>query len=179
MLRSEAKAQETRMTNNVTVIAAAAISGTVGILAALVGTFGSVYVKDVEVRQKNQEYQLKRRAERQESYQAAIDLLTDMQWRTGNDTRFDMVRDFTIPFIHAANKMRVYGSPESIAAIDELQEAFARSNRAKDKSEREAAITAISVGQDHLVTAARTDVGPRKEDELKDVPFRAGAGPRT
>jgi hypothetical protein len=147
------------MTDNVTVIAAAAISGTVGVVAALVGAFASAHVKDVEVSQKNQEYQLKRRAERQETYQTAIDLLTDMQWRASCDFQFDMVRDFTIPFIHTANKMRVYGSPESIAAMDEIQEAFSRSNRAMEKSEREAAMAALSVGQDHFVTAARTDVG--------------------
>jgi hypothetical protein len=97
------------MTDNVTVIAAAAISGTVGVVAALVGVFGSAHVKDVEVSQKNQEYQLKRRAERQETYQTAIDLLTDMQWRASYDFQFDMVRDFTIPFIHTTNKMRKSG----------------------------------------------------------------------
>jgi hypothetical protein len=63
--------------------------------------------------------------------------------------------------------------------MDEIQEAFSRSNRAMEKSEREAAMAALSVGQDHLVTAARTDVGPRKDDDVRDVPFHKGAGPRT
>jgi hypothetical protein len=73
--------------------------------------------------------------------------------------------------------LRVYGSPASIAAMDEIQEGFAMSNKAKGDSEREAAAKAISLGQEHFVIAARADVGPRPEDKLADVPFHQGAGP--
>ena len=89
------------------------------------------------------------------------------------------MREFTIPFVRVANRVRVYGSPASIAAMDEIQEGFAMLNRAKGEAEREAAEKAIRIGQDHFVIAAREDVGPRKEDHLKDVRFRQGGGPPT
>jgi hypothetical protein len=91
-----------------------------------------------------------------------------------------VVNEFTIPFVRSANRVRVHGSPASVAAIDEVQKGFAMSNVAKNDREREAAEEAISTGLDHLVIAARKDVGPNlKDDELDDVSFRPGAGPRT
>ena len=164
---------------DVTVIATAAISGAVGVVAALVGAFATAHVANVETRRKSTEYQLKRRSERQETYQTALDLLGDWGWRSdGSDPSYDVVRDFTIPFVRTANRIRVYGSPASIAATDEIQEGFAMLNRAEGASELEAAYKAINIGYDHFVIAARADVGPRKDDDLKDVPFHQGAGPR-
>ena len=165
------------MSSDVTVIATAAISGAVAVLVAAVGAFTTTHVANVETSRKNLEYHLKRRSERQETYQTAIDLLTDRGWREASDRKYDIIREFTIPFVRVANRVRVYGSPASIAAMDEIQEGFAMLNRAKEESEREAAEQAIRGGQDHFVMAAREDVGPRVEDELKDVPFHPGAGP--
>jgi hypothetical protein len=79
--------------------------------------------------------------------------------------------------VRTANQLRVYGSPASIAAMDELQEAFSKLNRAESDSERAAADEAIRKGHDAFVIAARADVGPRDEDGLENVPFRPGAGP--
>jgi hypothetical protein len=97
--------------------------------------------------------------------------------RVGSDRGYNIIRDFNVPFVRAANRVRVYGSPASIAAMDEIQEGFAKLNRAEGESEREAAHKAIRAGHDHLVIAARADVGPRNDDQLKDVPFGQGAGP--
>jgi hypothetical protein len=158
-------------------VTTAVISGAIALLVAAVGALSTAYVTSVETNRKNLEYELKRRSERQETYQTAIDLLTDFGWRSTFDRKYDVVREFTIPFVRAANRVRVYGSPASIAAMDEIQEGFAMLNRAKGEAEREAAEKAIRIGQDHFVIAAREDVGPRKEDHLKDVRFRQGGGP--
>jgi uncharacterized protein with von Willebrand factor type A (vWA) domain len=160
-------------------LATAAISGIVGILGATIAAFATAHVADMENQQKSIEYVLKRRHERQEAYQAAIDLLNDFHWRIAYDPHFDVVRDFNLPFLHASGRMRVYGSPESIAAVDEVMEALTKLNEGKDKKEREAANAALIRGEDHLTAAARADVGPRQEDGLRDVPFQRGAGPRT
>jgi len=45
--------------------------------------------------------------ERQETYQTAIDLLTDLGWREDYDRSFGVVKDFTIPFVRAANRVLV------------------------------------------------------------------------
>ena len=160
------------------VISTAAISGVVAILVAAGTTFTTIHVTNTEIAQKNEELSLKRRSERLEIYQQAIDLLTDRGWRS-DDPKYSraIVREFTIPFVRAANRLRVYGSPASIAAMDEIQDGFRMLNRAKGESERTAAENAIRLGHDHLLNAAREDVGPRKDDGLRDVPFREGAGP--
>ena len=51
----------------------------------------------------------------------AIDLLTDLGWQR-SIPNYGIVPEFTIPFVRAANHVRVYGSPASIAAMDEIQE---------------------------------------------------------
>ncbi len=163
---------------DITVIATAAISGSVGILAALVGAYASTHVAKLETLRKTQEYLQTRRSERQATYQAALDLMGDWGWRTG-DSSFDVVREFTIPFVRCANRVRVYGSPASIAAIDKIQSGFSKLNAVQSEAESEAAYAEIAIGHDDLVIAARADVGPRPEDELADVPFQKGAGPRT
>ena len=164
------------MAADVAVIATGAISGAVGVLAALVGAYATTHNADMETRRQQWEYRQKRRSERQETYQTVIDLLTDWGWRQG-DKEYDVVRDFTIPFVRAANRVRVYGSPASIAAMDELQGHFSQLNSAKSKSQLAAAYEAIHKAHDHFVIAARADVGPRADDGLASVPFREGAGP--
>jgi hypothetical protein len=164
------------MASGLTIMATTAISGAVAVLVAGVGAFTTTHVANVETSRKTLEYQLKRRNERQETYQTAIDLLTDWGWRS-SDRKYDVVHEFTIPFVRAANRVQVYGSPASIAAMDEIQEGFAMLNRAKGESELQAAQKAIRLGHDHFVIAARADVGPRIEDDLKEVPFHQGAGP--
>jgi hypothetical protein len=119
---------------------------------------------------------ISRRDERQETYQIVLDLLSDWGWRQGTND-YDVVRDFSIPFVRAANRVRVYGSPGTIAAMDAIQDGLALSNRAQTENALDAASLAIRSGQDHFVIAARTDVGPRDEDGLVAVTFRAGAGP--
>ena len=109
-----------------------------------------------------------------------IDLLAEWGWRQEYDPDFDVIRDFTVPFVKAANGIRVYGSPACVAAMDEIQEALDILNKAAGNSEHEtAAHKAIEAGHDHFVVAAREDVGPQKADRLKDVPFHQGGGPRT
>jgi len=155
-----------------TVIYASAISGAVGILGALIGIWGNAFVMSADTRQK-------RRGERQEAYLTVINLLTDWGWQTASPKRgYDVVREFSIPFVRAANAIRVCGSPASIAAIDEIQNGLAQLNKASSPAEVDAAGDAIASGHDHLVMAAREDVGPRKADRLKAVPFQQGGGPR-
>jgi hypothetical protein len=60
--------------------------------------------------------------------------------------------------------------------MDEIQEGFARLNAAEPEDEA-TAYEAIRTGHNHLVVAARADVGPRPDDGLAVVPFREGAGP--
>ena len=53
--------------------------------------------------------------------------------------------------MRAANRVRVYGSPATIAALDEIQNGFGMFNKAKGESERATAAKDIHVGLDHLV----------------------------
>ena len=150
----------------------------VAVIMALIGLIARRYTANAETRRRRWEYRPELRDKRQETYQTAIDLLSDWGWRgDGQDPDYDVVRDFNIPFVRVANRIRIYGSPASIAAMDEIQDGFARRNRAEGESEHEAADEAIRAGQHHLVMAARADVGPQKADQLEDVPFRQGAGP--
>jgi hypothetical protein len=163
-------------------MATAAIAGVVGLVGALAGLLANVLAARAETRRKNWEYQMKRRSERQEAYLAAIDLLTDWQWQQ-DDPTFDVVKDFSVKFVRAASRVRVYGSPASIAAMDDIQNGLAMLNRARDKSESESADAAIGAGLDRLVIAATADVGPHGEDNLgKKVGLTnlhlEGAGPR-
>lgn len=120
-----------------------------------------------------------RRNERKQTYAAAIDLLTDYGWRTQYEPDYsaNIVQEFTIPFIHMANRVRLYCSPASIEAIDKLQEAFTSLNAAHTDSELEDAEARIAQARDMFVNAARADVGPRRQDRLATATFRPGAGP--
>jgi hypothetical protein len=155
-------------------ILAAIIAAAAAVIAACFG----LYQGELSARQNAWEVELRRRDSRLETYQKAIDLLTDFGWRS-NDKDYDVVHEFSIPFVRAANRVRVHGSPASVAAMDEVQRALDKMNHAKTESEQNAAETAFDVGLDDLVIAARDDVGPKKEDGLPVVPFMPGAGPRT
>jgi hypothetical protein len=111
---------------DVTAIAVAAISGGAALGGAWLQAYTSTRV-NAETR----------RNERQQTYVAAIDLLTDHDWRTQYEPSYsaNIVQEFTIPFLHTANRVRLYCSPASIAAMDELQEAFASGNVARTDPE--------------------------------------------
>jgi hypothetical protein len=64
------------------------------------------------------------------------------------------------------------------AAVDTIQEGFAKLNAAQTEAASEAAYAEIAVGHDHLVIdtcRCRSSAGGK----LADVPFRKGAGPRS
>jgi len=160
-------------------IAAAVIAGISGVLGSLTGFTGSLYLAHNETVQKQEEHLIKRRDERKAAYIQAINLVTDWQWRrASNDPNAD--RDFTIPFVRSAMAVRLYGSPASINAVDRIQSGLKQLNNAQDRRSLDVAYTEINAGLDELVEVARSDVGPRlDEDNLPDVSFRRGAGPRT
>ena len=160
-------------------IAAAVIAGISGVLGSLTGFTGSLYLAHNETVQKQEEHLIKRRDERKAAYIQAINLVTDWQWRrASNDPNAD--RDFTIPFVRSATAVRIYGSPASINAVDRIQSGLKQLNNAQDRRPLDAAYTEINAGLDELVDVARSDVGPRLDkDNLPDVSFRRGAGPRT
>jgi hypothetical protein len=154
------------------------LAAIIAAIAAVVAACFGVYQGYVAARQSTWEVELRRRDNRLETYQKAIDLLTDFAFRS-NDKDYDVEHEFSIPFVRAANRVRVHGSPASVAAMDEVQRALAKMNHAKSESEQNATITAFNVGLDDLIIATRDDVGPKKEDGLWVVPFMPGAGPRT
>jgi hypothetical protein len=163
-------------------IGTAVIAGAVSIVVALAAFLANVLVASAETGRRRWEYQMKRRSERQEAYLLAIDVLTEWQWRDG-DPDFDVKKDFTLKFVRAASRVRIYGSPASIAALDEIQTGLAMRNRANSKKKVEEAEEAIGIGLDHMFIAASADVGPHSEDNLgKKVAIanapREGAGPR-
>ena len=159
-----------------TSVLAAVIAAAASIGAAVTALLGNLYMATAETRRRRTEAQIERRKERKEAYLAAIDLMTDWQWRL-DDPKFDVVRDFSILFVRSATRVRLYGSPASIAAVDEIQEGLAKLNRARDETGRAGAQETIGTALDHLVIAARADVGPR-DDDLPQLRFREGAGPR-
>jgi hypothetical protein len=159
-------------------VLAAIIAAIAAVIASCFSLYQGFIVANIAARQKTWEVELQRRDERHETYQKAIDLLTDFGWRDG-DKNYDIEQAFTIPFVRAANRVRVHGSPASVAAMDEIQVAFAKWNEAKTDRERNTFLNAIQVGLDPLVDAARDDVGPKPEDGLPEVPHSKGAGPRT
>jgi hypothetical protein len=155
------------------------LAATIAAIAAVIAACFGVYQGYIAARQRTWEVKLRRRDSRLETYQNAIDLLTEFCWRRSNDKDYDVVHEFSIPFVRAANRIRVHGSPASVSAMDEVQRALDKRNHAKTESEQNAAGIAFNRGLDDLVDAARDDVGPKTEDELPEVPHMRGAGPRT
>jgi hypothetical protein len=165
--------------SELTAAAPLAISGTFAILGALIGAYANARSANIETQRQRWTYQQKRRSERQKTYQTAIDLIADWGWRSDNESDYDVVHEFTIPFVRTANRVRVYGSPASVAAMDQIQNGFVSLNSAETEDALSAAYRAINDGLSQLVIAARADVGPRPDDSLEIVPFREGSGPLT
>lgn len=165
--------------SDLTAVAPLAISGTFAILGAVIGAYANARNANIETQRQRWTYQQKRRSERERTYQTAIDLLTDWGWRGDFEPDYDVVHEFTIPFVRTANRVRVYGSPASVAAMDKIQNGFVSLNKAETKYEQGAAYRAINDGLSQLVIAARADVGPRPDDNLAIVTFREGSGPLT
>lgn len=165
---------------DLTIVATAAISG--GIALAAAGLQARTSLRQMSMEEHKQEHMEaeQRRLDRRKVYEAAIDLLSDYSWDSDDPrAQADVVDRFTKPFVQMANRMRIYGSPESVAAVDEIQRGFALLNNAADDPAIANAWITVNTGIDRLYEAARTDVGPRPQDGLKDVDFQRGAGPRT
>jgi hypothetical protein len=105
--------------------------------------------------------------------------LNDFSWdlETG-DPDYDVVKAFSKPFVRVASRIRIYGSPESVAAVDEIQRGLHLSNVSSDEQSSTDAWTTIFAGFDLLFEAARNDVGPKPDDELREVAYQHGGGPR-
>jgi len=158
---------------DVTVIATAAISGGVGLTAALMQMLTNFRQTDAERDRHTADAKAQRRSERQAAYISAMDLLVDFGWDSAFPGEgYNVVESFNKPFLHAANRVRLYGSPAAVAAIDQIQEGLAAMNRTDS-----AAQDLFNKGANAFTIAARDDVGPRTEDELKDVNFQQGIGP--
>jgi hypothetical protein len=158
---------------DVTVIATAAISGGVGLTAALMQMLTNFRLSDAERDRHAADATAARRSERQAAYISVMDLLVDFGWDSAFPGKeYNVVESFNKPFLHAANRVRLYGSPAAIAAVDQIQTGLAAMNHADP-----AAGDLFNRGVDDFAIAAREDVGPRPEDGLKDVSFRQGIGP--
>jgi hypothetical protein len=152
---------------DVTAIAVAAISGGAALGGAWLQSHTSTRVNAQT-----------RRNERKQTYVAAMDLLAEYGWRIDEpDYAANLVQEFTIPFLHAANRVRLYCGPATVAAMDELQEAFACMNAARTDREMGDAQARVGHAHDMFVKAARDDVGPTRQDKLATAIFRPGAGP--
>lgn len=154
-----------------TVVAATAITAGVGVAAALLQARTSWRQMDAERARHTADAAAQRRDERKEAYVTIMDLLTDLSW-SSDSKKYDVIESFNKPFLHAANRVRLYGSPAATAAIYQLQQAFAAQNRGDEGAE-----DLFNKGVQNFTTAARDDVGPRPEDGLKDVAFPPGLGP--
>src|SRR5262249_27462393 len=151
------RGKRTGCTGNMTdiaVIGAAAISGGVAICAQLVTS----WTRKAEAREK-------RRSERQTTYLMTMDLVTDWGWES-DEPGYDVERRFSLPFVRASNRVRLYGSPASVAAIDDMQRGLNLLNKAqRGDGDSAAAYKAIYAAYDKFVIAAREDVGPREDED--------------
>jgi hypothetical protein len=163
---------------DVTVIATTAITGGVAVLTAGIGYLAGARQVQAEDARQRLEFATRRREERRDAYQAMADLLTDYGWSAY--TAEDVATAFNKPFLHAANRVRLYGSPRAVAAVDAIQLAFAEMHAAQDAGEeaQSRAADAFDRAMDALYRAAREDVGPRPEDGLAPARFSPGSGPR-
>lgn len=162
---------------DVTVIATSAITAAAVLSGAALQTWASGRSLKAEDRRAEIDRAILRRHERQLTYEKILDAITDWSWSSLSPAAdYDVVEDFSKPFNLAAMRIRLYGSPATIAAVDDIQSGFALLNDAQDDPALHAAHTAIWKGIDRLVIAAREDVGPLKSDALRKVTFRPGAG---
>lgn len=156
-----------------TVVVATAITAVVGL--AGIGAQARISRRQLDAERDRHiaDAAAQRRNERQEAYVSILDLLADFGWDSEFPPKnYDVVLSFTKPFLHAANRVRLYGSPAAIAAVYQLQLAFAALNRRDTGTSN-----LFRKGTEAFTLAARDDVGPRPEDGLKDVDFPPGLGP--
>jgi hypothetical protein len=163
---------------DVTVIATAAITGSVGLTAAALQARMARLQVQTEARRTILDGVERRRRERQDLYESTLDLLTAFTWGAGDGTSGDVLTSFTTPFVRAATRIRVYGSPAAVAAVDVIQAGLVPLNSADGDDDAVRAGQADLIrGIDALFDAARSDVGPRPEDGLPNRPFLTGGGP--
>ena len=81
------------------------LAAIIAAIAAVVAACFGVYQGYVAARQSTWEVELRRRDNLLETYQKAIDLLTDFAFRS-NDKDYDVEHEFSIPFVRAANRVR-------------------------------------------------------------------------
>ena len=162
---------------DVTVIATTAITGAVAVLTAGIGYLAGARQAHAEDTRQRLEFATRRRDERRDAYQAMADLLTDFGWSSYAEGQQDVVEHFNKPFLRAANRVRLYGGPGAIAAIDRIQGALRQMNEAEGPEAEQLANAVFYEAVDALFTAAREDVGPRPEDELAPASFLPGVGP--
>jgi hypothetical protein len=174
-----------------TVIVTAAITGSIGLSAAGLQTRVTRRQIDAETERQHWAQVQTRRVDRREAYLDAINLINDWTWDETDPPRgYHVVQQFSKPFNHAAAAIRIYGSPEAIAAIDTVQTGLAKLNAARDAQlnatdddgeaadqQLDAAWDLINSGRDALVNAARADVGPGPDDALRNTQFLRGGGP--
>lgn len=136
-------------------------------------------VATLETRRQHWAYEQTRRGERQAAYQTVIDLLSDWGWRAEYVKGFDIVRDFTIPFVRAANRVRVYGSPASVAAVDEIQESLALLESGQHKQGASCRRRSNQSRHGPFCGSRTRRRGPWQTSSPAYCEVRAGAGPRT
>jgi hypothetical protein len=153
-----------------TVVATTAITAAAGVGGAWIGMLaGRHQIRAEDRRQRWLEAQ-RRRDERKQAYQVAIDLIADWFWDTDSPPAdYDVLTSFTKPFVHAANAVRVYGSDRALAAIDRFQTGLTGFNAVQDSAEPneqevEAVWSELGAAFLDLFEAARSDVGPSADD---------------
>jgi len=105
--------------------------------------------------------------------------VTDWGWES-DKPGYDVERGFSLPFVRESNRVRLYGSPASIAAIDDMQQELNLLNRAqRGDGDRTGAYKAIYAAYDKFVIAARKDVGPRDEEGWTEEGAISGRWRRT
>jgi hypothetical protein len=115
---------------DVTVVATAAIAGGVGLTAAVMQARTSWRQVDAERARHTADAVAQRRNERREAYVSIADLVVDFGWDSDlPGKKYDVVESFNKPFLHAANRVRLYGSPAAIAAVDQIQQGLSAMNR--------------------------------------------------
>ena len=104
------------------VVATAGITAAAGLGGALIGFIAVRQQVGSEERRELWRAAEQRRNERKEVYRTTLNLLSDWLWDSESPASdYDVVRSFTKPFVHAANDVRIYGSVEAVAAIDQMQ----------------------------------------------------------
>jgi hypothetical protein len=152
------------------IVATAGITAAAGLGGAFIGFIAVRQQVGSEERRELWRAGEQRRNERKEVYRTTLNLLSDWLWDSespGND--YDVVRSFTKPFVHAANDVRIYGSVDAVAAIDQMQAILQRMNEIDDGRTEAMAVLwgELETALGKLFDAARHDVGPTLEDHRR------------